>query len=139
MVAMTYRRRRSSEPANPGSRPTLKRVCAFRVRHSRCTCRGNDAPGAARRHLIRLDTIFGSAQRGRHVVGSSLIPQVVRTRCRPTVEALEGRDCPTVTATFALGVLTVVGDGGPNQVVVSEVGGGAVQVTGDGEQFPTFA
>jgi hypothetical protein len=64
---------------------------------------------------------------------------VRRPRYRPTLEVLERRECPAVTTTFAGGVLTVFGDEGPNQVSAVELGGGAVEVNGDGEQFPPFA
>jgi hypothetical protein len=56
-------------------------------------------------------------------------------RARPTLELLEGRDCPAVSASFAGGVLTVVGDAGPNVVEVFERGHGAVEVNGDGQRF----
>jgi len=61
------------------------------------------------------------------------------SRNRPKLEILEGRDCPAVTATLADGVLTVVGDDGPNQVGVVELAGGVVKINADGEQFPLFA
>jgi hypothetical protein len=73
------------------------------------------------------------------MVSRFVSPTGRRPNFRPTLEVLEGRDCPTVSASVASGVLTVVGDAGSNQVSVVELGGGAVEVTGDGVRFPTFA
>jgi hypothetical protein len=59
------------------------------------------------------------------------------SRTRPAVrlatESLEARDCPSVTATFNAGVLTVVGDSGGNAIRVSHLGT-EVLVVGDGER-----
>jgi hypothetical protein len=49
------------------------------------------------------------------------------------VEQLEARECPAVTASFAGGVLTVVGDNAANQIVVDDADlDGAIEVTDGG-------
>ena len=55
-------------------------------------------------------------------------------RFSPRFERLEPRDCPAVTAMFQAGVLTVVGDDGPNDIRLRALAGGSVEVVGDGER-----
>ena len=55
-------------------------------------------------------------------------------RFSPRIERLEPRDCPAVTAMFQAGVLTVVGDDGPNDIRLQALSGGGVEVVGDGER-----
>ncbi len=57
---------------------------------------------------------------------------------RMAIENLEPRVCLAVTATFQAGVLTVVGDAGPNTVDLFQPADHVVQVTGDGETW-TFS
>ena len=52
----------------------------------------------------------------------------------PRLELLEPRDCPAVTAMFQAGVLTVVGDDGPNDIHLRALAGGGVEVVEDGER-----
>jgi Ca2+-binding RTX toxin-like protein len=58
---------------------------------------------------------------------------------RPSVEQLEDRLTPAVTATFIAGVLVVVGDGADNNIVVSAAADGALQVTNDDATVPIRA
>lgn len=58
---------------------------------------------------------------------------------RPSVEQLEDRVTPAVTATFVAGVLVVVGDAADNNIVVSAADNGALQVTEDGATVPIRA
>jgi Ca2+-binding RTX toxin-like protein len=55
---------------------------------------------------------------------------------RLSFEQLEDRLTPAATATFAFGVLTVVGDDTANEIVVSANGGGALKVTDGGVDVP---
>jgi Ca2+-binding RTX toxin-like protein len=55
---------------------------------------------------------------------------------RLALEPLEDRATPAVTATFAFGVLSVVGDAAANDIVVSADAAGRLQVTSDGEAVP---
>ena len=57
------------------------------------------------------------------------------SRFRPQVETLERRACPAVTATFSAGVLTVVGDETDNRIQVLDLGGGDIELHGDGQTF----
>ena len=55
---------------------------------------------------------------------------------RLRLEWLEDRANPAVTATFAFGVLSVVGDAEANDIVVSANTAGQIQVTDGGEAVP---
>jgi hypothetical protein len=62
-----------------------------------------------------------------------LVPRSRERRVRRLgLEALERRDCPTVMVDFdpGLGILSVIGDDGPNDIAIT-VQEGAVHVTGD--------
>ncbi len=61
-----------------------------------------------------------------------------RRLSRLAIENLEPRVCLAVTATFQAGILTVVGDAGPNVVELFQPADRVVQVTGDGETW-TFS
>lgn len=50
----------------------------------------------------------------------------------PKLDALEHREVPAVLATFNTGILTVVGDGAANNIVVAADANGALQVTNNG-------
>src|SRR5262245_31505332 len=54
---------------------------------------------------------------------------------RLRLEALEPRACPAVQAVFTAGVLSVVGDAGPNVIEIFQPRDRAVEVTGDGKQW----
>jgi len=50
------------------------------------------------------------------------------------LEALERRDCPAVQAVFMQGVLSVIGDEGPNNIEIVWRSDGGVDMVGDGER-----
>src|SRR5688572_24342630 len=51
-------------------------------------------------------------------------------RALPRLEALEDRSCPSVTAVFTGGVLTLTGDGADDNISVTADAGGALTFTG---------
>jgi len=55
-------------------------------------------------------------------------------RYRASIESLEQRWCPAVTATLSAGILSVVGDGTSNSVDVLDSGQGEITVVGDGQR-----
>jgi hypothetical protein len=61
-----------------------------------------------------------------------------RRLSRLAIESLESRRCMAVTATFQAGILTVVGDAGPNVVELFQPADRVVQVAGDSETW-TFS
>lgn len=62
-----------------------------------------------------------------------MMSRSLRNRCLlPTLELLEGRDCPSVSATFAFQTLLVRGDAADNEITITDDGQGNVSATIDG-------
>jgi hypothetical protein len=58
----------------------------------------------------------------------------IARRYRASIESLEQRWCPAVTATLSAGILSVVGDGTSNTVEMFDSGQGEITIVGDGQR-----